>query len=315
MSQDFSKIMDCAIKRCEGKIDVEDGAQENCFYQIYPFTTENISGYINQFYLKNKSILTVGSSGDQAINAILYGCQNISILDVNPYAKFYYYLKIASIINLELEEFMMFLRFKDYPNVFKDNNFVFNKKLYNKVKLTLRLLDYESYLFWDDLFNSFKSIDIRNRLFSLDENRTNVISDCNPYLKNLTSYKKTRDKIQKVFPHFITGNLFKIDLMRNYDNIWLSNIGTYLPRHFIKIMTDKLAGSLNQNGNLLISYLYQTTANTKYEDGWSLIYDLEKTFNILREYNPNLVSFIGVDGLKFQDSNIKDSILVYRKNS
>ena len=147
MSQDFSKIMDCAIKRCEGIIDVDDGAQENNFYQIYPFATENISGYINEFELKNKSLLTVGSSGDQAINAILYGCQDISVLDVNPYTKFYYYLKISSILNLELEEFMTFLRFKDYPNVFKDNNFVFNKELYNKVKSTLRLLNYESYLF------------------------------------------------------------------------------------------------------------------------------------------------------------------------
>ncbi len=313
MSQDFSKIMDCAIKRCEGIIDVDDGAQENNFYQIYPFATENISGYINEFELKNKSLLTVGSSGDQPINAILYGCQDISVLDVNPYTKFYYYLKISSILNLELEEFMTFLRFKDYPNVFKDNNFVFNKELYNKVKSTLRLLNYESYLFWDELFNNFKPVDIRNRLFSLDEDRTNVISGCNPYLRDLTSYEKTRDKIKKVFPQFITGDLFKVDLMRNYDNVWLSNIGTYLSRDFIENMTDKSAKSLNQNGSLLISYLYHTTANTKYKNSWCLIYDLEKTFNILKEYNPKLISFVGVDGLKFQDSNIKDSILVYRK--
>ena len=101
--------------------------------------------------------------------------------------------------------------------------------------------------------------------------------------------------------------------MRNYDNVWLSNIGTYLSRDFIENMTDKSAKSLNQNGSLLISYLYHTTANTKYKNSWCLIYDLEKTFNILKEYNPKLISFVGVDGLKFQDSNIKDSILVYRK--
>lgn len=206
---------------------------------------------------------------------------------------------------------MLFLRFKDYHNVFKFNKYVFNKELYNKVKSTLRLLDYESYLFWDELFNTFKPIDIRNNLFSSDEDRTNVILGCNPYL---TYYEKTRDKIQKIFPHFITGDLFKIDLIRNYDNIWLSNIGTYLSRQFVKIMTDKLAKSLTPNGNLLISYLYQITANTKYEDGWCLIYDLEKIFDILKEYNPNLISFIGVKGLKFQDLNIKDSILVYKKH-
>lgn len=313
MSQNFSKIMDCAIKRCEGRIDVDDGAQKDCFYKIYPFTTENISGYINKFNLKNKSLLTVGSSGDQVINAILRGCQDISILDINPYTKFYYYLKIASILNLELKEFMMFLRFKDYPNTFKDNYSVFNKELYNKVKPTLRLLDYESYLFWDELFNNFEPVDIRGRLFSSDEDRTDVISVCNLYLKNSVVYEKTRDKILKVVPNFITGDLFKIDLMRNYDNIWLSNIGTNLSRHFIKNMTDKVAGSLKQNGRILISYLYQTTANTPYEDDWSPIYDLEKTFNILRKYTPNLISFVGAKGLKFRDSSIKDSILVYQK--
>ena len=117
-----------------------------------------------------------------------------------------------------------------------------------------------------------------------------------------------------MFPNFITGDLFKIDLPKTYDNIWLSNIGTYLPRHFVKIMTDKLDKSLKFNGKLLISYLYKTTANTKYEDGWCLIYDLEKTFNILKKYHPNLISFIGVDGLKFHDKTENDSILIYKKN-
>ena len=39
------------------------------FKLIYKFTTENISGYIKEFDFKNKSLLTVGSSGDQVINA------------------------------------------------------------------------------------------------------------------------------------------------------------------------------------------------------------------------------------------------------
>lgn len=49
------------------------------FINIYPFTTENIAGYINEFELKDKSLLTVGSSGDQVINAALYDCQDITL--------------------------------------------------------------------------------------------------------------------------------------------------------------------------------------------------------------------------------------------
>ena len=313
MSQNFSSIMDSAIKRCEKKY-VDDGSQKNCFYKIYPFTTENISGYINEFDLRDKSLLTVGSSGDQAINSILNGCKDVSILDINPYAKFYYYLKVAGIISLDLEEFMNFFRFKDYPGVFKNNNDVFNKNLYIKLKSTLRSLDYESYLFWDELFYEFNAIDIRNNLFSLDEDRTSVISGCNSYLQSTVLYETVKNKVKNIIPTFVNGDLFKIDLQGKYDNIWLSNIGTYLSRHFVKIMTDKMSQSLNQGGSLLISYLYKTTIDTKYEDGWCLIYDLEKIFDILREYNPSLISFIGMNGLKFKEPNMKDSILVYRKH-
>lgn len=313
MAQNFSTIMDFAIKRCEG-IYVDDGALKNMFHLIYPFTTENISGYISEFDLQDKSLLTVGSSGDQVINAILKACKDISVLDVNPYTKFYYYLKVASILSLDLDEFMRFLRFKDYPKVFKNNKDVFSKDLYNKVKLTLRLLDYETYLFWDELFCTFSSIDIRNNLFSLDENRTYVILGCNPYLQSSLLYAETKKKIKNIRPNFLVGDLFNLDLQGKYDNIWLSNIGTYHSRHLVKIMTDKLVNLLNIDGKLLISYLYKTTIDTKYEEGWEKIYDLDKIFNMLKEYSPILKSFIGVDGIKFNDQTIKDSILVYRKH-
>ena len=41
------------------------------FFCLYPFTTENINGYLPYFELKGKSLLTVGSSCDQAINACI----------------------------------------------------------------------------------------------------------------------------------------------------------------------------------------------------------------------------------------------------
>lgn len=312
MSQNFNEIMDYAIKRCEGKY-VDDGASKECFYLIYPFATENISGYINEFDLYEKTLLTVGSSGDQAINAILNGCKDVSVLDINPYTKYYYYLKIASILCLDLEEFLAFLRFKDYPKVFKDNKNVFDKDLYNKLKSTLLALDYESYLFWNELFSKFGAIDIRNNLFSSDEDRTSVILGSNLYLQSADLYENARDKVKDVNPTFINGDLFKIDLKNKYDNIWLSNIGTYLSRHFVKMMTDKMSQLLQIDGRLLISYLYKTTIDTKYEEGWNLIYDLEKTFAILSQYDPTLISFIGVEGLKFDKPDMKDSVLVYRK--
>ncbi len=310
MNESFSVIMSYAVNRCNC-IKVEDGMLQS----IYSFTTENIYGYIDKFNLKDKSLLTVGSSGDQVINAILKGCKDIALLDINPYTKFYYYLKVASILTLNLDEFMAFLRYKDYPEVFVDNKNVFNIETWNKVKIVLRLIDYESYLFWDELFQTINPIKTRKRLFSLDECNTNIISSCNNYLKSKDLYEETRNKVKKISPTFINSDIFNVDLKRKYDNIWLSNIGTSITKEEMIInITDNLTKFLNKDGLILISYLYETDKNTKYKDDWSIIYNLDRTFELLKDYKPYLETFTGINDLKFSSNNMNDSILVYRKH-
>ena len=133
----FEYLLVNAIGRCNGE-HVE--MFERDFSLLYPFTTENILGYIHLFNLDK--LLTVGSSGDQVLSAIISGAKKIDVLDVNPYTRYYYYLKVACLLELGLSEFLLFLRYKDYPKVFKDNQEVFNLSLYNKIKVALRLLDY-----------------------------------------------------------------------------------------------------------------------------------------------------------------------------
>lgn len=312
MNKNFDSILNNAMRRCEGLFVKE---LYDKFQTIYPFTTENISGYINLFNLKDKKLLLVGSSGDQVINAILNGCYDITVFDINSYAKFYYYLKITAILTLEIDEFLTFFRYKDFPKVFKDNNDVLNKKTYYKLKSKLRLLDYESYLFWDELFESFTPLDIRNRMFSNDEDRTDVIRSCNNYLSSKESYYTVREKIKVVKPKFINGDLFEDNIEGEYDSIWLSNIGTYVKKmEKLKDLVYKMKTHLKKNGKLLIVYLYTTKRDTIYRSDWSSIYDLDKTFDILYEYNPYLVSFTGIKGLIFKDDSIKDSVLICDNN-
>lgn len=309
--KNFEIVLDSALKRCNDEF-VCDQAFQNGFSELYSFTTENISGYINSFDLKEKSLLTVGSSGDQALNAIVKCCKDITVLDINPYTKFYYYLKVAGIIELSKDEFLEFFKYKSYPKVFRDNNNVFNKKSYDKLKMTLRLLDYESYLFWDELINNYSGEKLRKQLFSMDEDRTEVIEKANLYLDNYI-FENLKSKLTHIFPNFITGNIFQDEVSQLFDVIWLSNIGVYHSREKVKVMTDKSSNILKNNGSLLISYLYQTVENTKYQQDWWPIYDLPKTLKLLEEYNPQFISFTGVKGLKFDNQNIKDSILVYKK--
>jgi len=307
----YEKLLKNAIDKCNRKF-VKDFAKG--FQLLYPFTTENIAGYINNFNLSNGSLLTVGSSGDQAINASLFNCQDIVCLDICPYTKFYINLKISCLLELSKEEFLTFLCYKDYPKTFKDNKLAFNIDTYKKIKSTLKLLDYESYLFWDELFTNFKGLNIRKELFYFDENSSNVIIGSNPYLQSNILYEDTKTKIKKTKLKFITEDIFKTKLDKQFDSIWLSNIGTYLSHNLLKLMVDKVTESLNDNSLLLISYLYKTVKTTQYQKDWSPIYNLVNTFEILKEYNPELISFIGVDGIKFNDSTINDSVLVYKKS-
>lgn len=310
MKNDLEKLMSNATKRCEGMI------LEECrgfFGRIYPFTTENINGYIDLFPLKNKSLLTVGSSGDQVLNAILKGCQDINVLDINPYTKYYYYLKVAGIISLDYDDFLEFFRFKDYPEVFKDNYNVFNQNLYRNIAPILKKIDKESYLFWNHLFTSFSARDIRRYLFQMDEDRNETIIGCNLYLKSKTNYDILKSIVAKVKPNFINNSIFQYHFSKNYDNIWLSNIGAYLDIGEIQKITTLAKNGLSSSGNLMVSYLYDTTKDTIYDKRWSPIYNIDQMHSIFSKYNLELSSFLGVKGIKFNNSTINDSILLCKK--
>lgn len=311
-TDDFEVLLHNAIQKCEGNY---VAALAKDFQLLYPFTTENISGYIHEFDLKEKSLLTVGSSADQILNAILFDCKKITLMDTCPYSKYYIYLKLASMLELERQEFLEFLRYKDFLRVLIDNKEVFNKDTYNKIKRTLRLLDYKSYLIWDELFQTINPIDVRENLFySYEEDRTEVVLRCNPYLSSDIAYEETRKKLKQVELTLLHGDLFESKIKDKFDNVWLSNIGTHLGiLQELKFLVDKMASLLNQNGKLLICYLFNTKKDTEYEEDWSVVYNLGETLSILQEYHPALISFLGYDGIKFQDDNIQDSILIYEK--
>lgn len=69
------------------------------FQKVYPFTTENISLYMNEIDMSDKSVLTVGSSLDQTFNAILKGASDVTVLDVNKKTKNFFELKKDLLLN------------------------------------------------------------------------------------------------------------------------------------------------------------------------------------------------------------------------
>lgn len=286
-----SEVLQDAIDSCrEHK---KQGYYSKNKRRIYPFCTENISGYINDFNLKDSSLLTVGSSADQVINAILCDCKDITLYDIVVESKYYCYLKCAGILCLTRQEFLDFFSYRDYIGCLKPNDKVFNKESYDKLKDTLRILDYESFLFFDELFNTFSGEIVRTSLFEFDEYVTSKNIRHNLYLNNDNSYYETKDKIKKAHLKFINKDIFDIDNSIKYDNIWLSNIATWLVKEEkILAMINKVYKSLNEKGKMLASYLYSTRLS--FIKGEAPVYNLARMKELLKEYDPIIESFTGV---------------------
>lgn len=288
------------------------------FDKIYPFTTENISGYIDLFDLENKKLLTVGSSCDQIINASLEGCKDITLLDVNPYVEYYYYLKMAAILKLEREDFLRYLSYEGNSHKYsKTKEEIFSKEYFDRIKDTLKKLNYDSYYFWNELYNEFKGNDIRYMLFAPDEYKLPVKIGCNKYLQSENNYNKLRRTLTETEIRFITENLFNIEktnIVNKFDSIWLSNIGTNLTLEEIKNLTEIYSRYLEDSGKLLISYLYITNFIPDNKAEYKPIYKLSRTLEVLSEFNPEIISFTSINGIKYNNNNkITDSVLVYKK--
>lgn len=314
MNNYFESILRDAVFKCEGYY-VNDDINKRGFSRIYPFTTENISGYIEKFDLCGKSLLTVGSSLDQVINASLFGCKDQTIIDICPYTKYYFYLKKAAIIIFTYDEYFDFFCYDDYPRFCKKNKLVFDKNKYMKLKDILRLLDFESFLFWDELFSQFNSITIRENLFSNDEDRDIVLKTTNLYMRDKFYFDNVKKSIRDINPKFMIGDIFDIEINSVYDNIFLSNIGKYHDLEYFKLLIDKMVNNLNDNGKMLICYLYNTTIDSKYREEYADIYNLKKVYSLLGSYITSMETFCGVKGILFGDDKIgRDSVLIYNKH-
>ena len=174
--------------------------EDDLFMSIYSFSTENVKGYIDYFDLKNKSLLTVGSSGDQIINAYSKGCRDITLIDINPFAEYYINLKIAGIISLTYQEFELFF----FRNIgLNRNNDRYNKHLFSKLSNTLKTIDYDSYYFFEQIFNKYSVDKISDYLMNDDEDDYKVIKHINNYLHDEEAYNKTKKLLKIFFIHWL----------------------------------------------------------------------------------------------------------------
>ncbi len=271
------------------------------FDKLYKFTTENISGYISEFNFAGKSLLTVGSSGDQVINANMYGCNNVTVVDLNGLAEYFFNLKKAALLTFEYSDFISFFHFNRYGEIF-------NCDMYYKLRGALSIIDMKSLIFWDYLYNTYSSCEIRNYLFHILPNETKCIQNFNPYLNNSDNYNISKMMIRNLKVNFINEDIFKLDKTKlsRTDVILLSNIYDYNKSVFkinkFRKCVKEFSELLNDNGKMLVAYLYGTSYNdklTKFE-----------TKNIIDDvYVCNMKGIRGI----YLNNSITDTAIIYKK--
>lgn len=244
---------------------------ENTFHNssaIYRFSNERLQDYGEYFVNRNK-ILSVISSGDQILNAILNGVKDIDAFDISVFPKYFLYLKIGAIKSLSREEYLNFFCDTNYSAEDYDD-------MYERIRENL---DEEIKEFWDGLFDFFDWQDIYNStLFSSEPYFTSTAIEQNRYLQNDESYNRLRDSINDVNINIYEGNIFDLvnSLNNRYDLIYLSNIFYYNDANDYRELLCKLL--LTDNG-ITITYLYRVNEKIKKffsSDG----YEFEKFVNV-----------------------------------
>lgn len=218
---------------------------------IYTATNEKINNY--QCLLRDrKKTLSVISSGDQILNTVLEGSINIDGYDISRFPKYFLELKRASVMTLDLDEFIEFFYKVDYHK-----NETYDDLYFEQIRLDL---DEPYRKFWDGLFNFFDWSEIYNStLFSKQGISLDTIIQNNEYLE-LDNYIKLRELLKIANLNYYTGDIFDLvnRLKQEYDFINLSSIIYYVKR-YNKIL-ERLP--LEQDGGAL-TYLYNVNKQFK----------------------------------------------------
>ncbi len=289
---------------------------DKAFSKLYPFTTENLNGYMSKYDFNDKSVLTVGSSCDQIFNAHMMNAKKIVCFDTNPLSKDYFHLKKAAFKALEYDEFINFFCYFN-KSYFEHNIHVFDRTTFKRIS---SFLEDESYYFWTTLFNNYDGFKIRKKLFVNDEEHIKVISKINSFMSE-EGYYKMKELVDSLNPSFIVSDLRNVHniLDEKFDYIMLSNIACFIQSMYKYPLSDfrdniiKLSDFLNKDGILFLAYLYDMRENTVIKYNWDLIYHLDIVFEFFKNYNFSKEYFIGIKGLIHDDKKFTDMILTLKK--
>lgn len=263
---------------------------------IYLSTNEDVSHEIYIDSLKNrKRVLSIIGSGDQILNSILVGAEEIVGIDISRFPKYFLPLKISAVKNLSKNEYLEYFFGKSPLDV----------KYYNKIR---SCLDDDSRTFWDQLYKDFDSNLIYNsQIFSNFRLDGNKVVNLNPYLKD-ENYKKLKNKVEFVDVFLQEHNMFDIKSLNagKFDLIILSNIINYIGQFCKNNHNDT---DEDENVKAYKKFLKQLPLN---RNGIALSYNLILNGEIKNKYKEKEYQVENVQE-DLKSTSIKNEILIYKK--
>lgn len=188
------------------------------FDPSYLWTNEDMKLYPKE-NLKGKNILTITSSGDHALNAILNGGNMIDSFDVNLFSKYVSALKIAMIKKYGYYDFFKRM---DWIENMESLNFNSKENIIDSIR---EYLSHDEYLFW----STFEYLRINNKV-----NFNDVINVYGSLKKNAYtdafSYNKLKRNLKKAKITYYDSDIMDIEksVNKKYDRVFLSNVLEYV---------------------------------------------------------------------------------------
>lgn len=219
------------------------------FGRVYGMTTENVKGTFAHYDFEGKDVLTVCSSGDHILGALLKGANHVDAFDVNALTEYYFHFKKALIEGVSFSEFKEFLVY----NLLPTGRFL--SKTYEKFR---DYMDTPYKEFWDEIINYALSNDLSFRnLFISSLNSSYRYENMVDYYSE-ESYNLLQEKLSLASVRFFHCDLSKLSLQLDskYDYMFLSNIADYVGVFETKKMAEKLLPFVKDDGEIAFAYLY-----------------------------------------------------------